>query len=217
MIETLAGVPLFAGLNSAELAPLAAMTVARNYPRNRLVVSEGDRADTLYFVLSGRIKVYVADESGREIILSTQGAGTHFGDMILDDGVRSASVMTIEPSRLATLSRDAFRSFLIHHPDAALALIRNLIHRTRLMNDRLRDMALLSARGRVAKLLLSLAREADGRLIVAEALTQQDIGERVGVTREMVSRILKDLKEDGYVRFEGRRIVLVRKLPRSNA
>lgn len=210
MIEALASVPLFTGLTAAELGPLAAMTVARNYPRNRLVVREGERADTLYFVLSGRIKVFVSDGSGREIALCTQGPGSWFGDMMLDDGVRSASVMTLEASRLASLSRDAFRAFLKRHPDAALALIRNLIHRTREMNERLRDMALLDARGRVAKLLLSLAREANGRLIVEERLTQQEIGERVGASREMVNRILQDLKADGCLRREGRRIVMLR-------
>jgi len=215
MIDVLAGVPLFAGLNRAELAPLAAMTVARSYPRNLIVVSEGDRADTLYFVLSGRIKVFVGGDDGREIVLSTQGPGTYFGDMMLDDGVRSASVMTLEPCRLAALSRDVFRDFLVHHPDTALALIKNLIRRTRSMNDRLRDLALLDVYGRVAKLLLSLAREVDGRLIIEERVTQQEIGERIGASREMVSRILKDLKAGGYVRLEGRRIVILRKPPKA--
>lgn len=215
MIDLLSGVPLFAGLNRAELAPLAAMTVARSYPRNLIVVNEGDRAETLYFVLSGRIKVFVASDDGREMVLSTQGAGTYFGDMMLDDGVRSASVMTLEPCRLGALSRDAFRDFLAHHPDTALALIKNLIRRTRSMNDRLRDLALLDVYGRVAKLLLSLAREVDGRLIIEERLTQQEIGEHIGASREMVSRILKDLKAGGYVRLERRRIVILRKPPRA--
>ncbi len=215
MIDVLAGVPLFAGLKRAELAPLAAMTVARSYPRNLIVVNEGDRAETLYFVLSGRIKVFVASDDGREMVLSTQGAGTYFGDMMLDDGVRSASVMTLEPCRLGALSRDAFRDFLAHHPDTALALIKNLIRRTRSMNDRLRDLALLDVYGRVAKLLLSLAREVDGRLIIEERLTQQEIGEHIGASREMVSRILKDLKAGGYVRLERRRIVILRKPPRA--
>ena len=215
MLNVLAGVPLFAGLNPAELAPLAAMTVARSYPRNLIVVHEGDRADTLYFVLSGRVKVFKASEDGREMVLDTQGPGTYFGDMMLDDGKRSASVMTLEPCKLGALSRDAFRDFLAHHPDTALALIKNLIRRTRSMNDRLRDLALLDVYGRVAKLLLSLAREVDGRLIIEERVTQQEIGERIGATREMVSRILKYLKADGYIRLEGRRIVILRKPSRA--
>jgi CRP/FNR family cyclic AMP-dependent transcriptional regulator len=213
LIDALARVPLFAGLDRAELAPLALMAVARSYPGDVIVVNEGDRADTLYFVLSGRIKVFVAGGDGREIVLSTQGPGTHFGDMMLDDGLRSASVMTLEPCRLAALSRDAFRDFLMRHPDAALALIKSLIRRTRTMNDRVRDLALVDVSGRVAKLLLSLARDVDGRLMVEERLTQEEIGERVGASREMVSRVLKDLRADNYVRLEGRRFVILRRPP----
>jgi CRP/FNR family cyclic AMP-dependent transcriptional regulator len=213
LIDALARVPLFAGLDRTELGPLALMAVPRSYPGNVIVVNEGDRADTLYFVLSGRIKVFVVGVDGREIVLSTQDAGTHFGDMMLDDGLRSASVMTLEPCRLAALSRDAFRGFLMQHPDTALALIKNLIRRTRTMNDRVRDLTLVDVSGRVAKLLLSLAREVDGRLIVEEPLTQQQIGERIGASREMVSRVLKDLKADNFVRLEGRRFVILRRLP----
>src|SRR5258708_28275926 len=98
------------------------------------------------------------------------------------DGVRSASVMTLEPCRLGALSRDAFRDFLARHPDTALALIKNLIGRTRSMNDRLRDLALLDVYGRVAKLLLSLAREVDGRLIIEERLAHQEMREHIGAS-----------------------------------
>jgi CRP/FNR family transcriptional regulator, cyclic AMP receptor protein len=213
MIDVLAKVPLFAGLARGELERLAAMTIERNYKRNVIVVNEGDRADALYFVLLGRIKVFAAGEDGRDVVLSKQGAGTYFGDMMLDDGVRSASVMTLEPCRLATLSRDVFHDFLMHHPDTALALIKSLIRRIRLMNDRVRDLSMLDVSGRVAKLLLSLAREVDGRLMVEERLTQEEIGEQVGASREMVSRVFKALKADNYIRTEGRRIVILRKSP----
>jgi CRP/FNR family transcriptional regulator, cyclic AMP receptor protein len=215
MIEALARVPLFEGLDRAELAPLAVMTNVRRYASNVIVVNQGDRADTLYFVLAGRIKVFVGGEDGRELVLNTQGPGTCFGDMILDDGVRSASVMTLESCQLATLSRDLFRDFLRHHPDAAMALIKSLIHRTRLMNERVRDIATLDVAGRVAKLLLALAHEVGGQLVVDEGLTQQEIAERVGATREMVARVLKTLTSKGHIRRESRRrIVILRKAPR---
>jgi CRP/FNR family cyclic AMP-dependent transcriptional regulator len=211
MIDALTGCPLFAGLTPAELGPLAAMAVARTYSGNTIIVNEGDRADTLYFVLSGRIKVFMSGEDGRELFLTTQGPGTYFGDMMLDDGVRSASVMTLEPCRLAALSRHVFREFLLHHPDTSMAVINNLIRRLRAMNLVARDLALLDVYGRVANLLLSLAREVDGRLIVEERLTQEQIGERIGASREMVSRIFKDLKAGGAIEIESRRIVILRK------
>jgi CRP/FNR family cyclic AMP-dependent transcriptional regulator len=215
LLDALAKVPLFAGLDHAELAPLAAMTVPRRHASNAIVVKEGDRADTLYFVLSGRVKVFVAGDDGREIVVHTQGSGTYFGDMMLDEGLRSASVMTLEPCTLAALSREVFRDFLAHHPDTALALIKSLIGRTRKMNELFRDAALVDVYGRVAKLLLSLAREIDGRLIVEERLTQQEIGNRVGASREMVARVLKKLKADNYVRFEGNRAVILRRPTRA--
>jgi len=204
-------VPLFAGLDRDELAPLAAMTVARGYRENVMVFSQGDRADTMYFVLSGRVKVFQTGRDGREIQLVTFGPGSYFGDMMLDDGDRSASVMTLEPCRLGALSRDAFRDFLKRYPDAALALIKNLSRRIREMNERVLDLTLVDVYGRVVKLLLSLAHEVDGRWIVDERLTQQDIGDRVGASREMVSRVLKDLRTDNTIRVEGRRIVMLRK------
>lgn len=215
MIEALAKVPLFAGLGRAELAPLAERTVERSYKRNVIVVNEGDRADTLYFVLAGRIKVFSAGEDGRDVVWSTQEAGTYFGDMMLDDGARSASVMTLEPCRLATLSRNDFEEFLTLHPASTRALIKSLIRRIRSMNDRVRDLAMLDVEGRVAKLLLSLAHEVDGRLVVEDLPTQQEIGERVGASREMVSRVFKALKAENYIWEETRRrIVILRKPPR---
>lgn len=214
VIDGLKNITLFAGMSSADLESLAAAAIARSYPKNTIVVAEGDRSDTLYFILAGRVKIFLCDEHAREMLLRTQGRGEYFGEMMLDYGVRSASVMTLEPSRFAVLPRDQFRDFLAHHPDTALALIHNLIRRTRSLTEAVGDLALLDVYGRVAKLLLSLAREEDGRLVVAERLTQQEIGERIGASREMVSRILKDLAAGGYVRFEGRRLVIQRKPPR---
>jgi CRP/FNR family cyclic AMP-dependent transcriptional regulator len=216
LVDALLGVPLFAGLGRDELAPLAAMTVARGYRDNVMVFSQGDRADTMYFVLSGRVKVFQTGRDGREIQLVTFGPGSYFGDMMLDDGDRSASVMTLEPCRLGALSRDALRDFLKRYPDAALALIKNLSRRVREMNERVLDLTLVDVYGRVVKLLLSLSREVDGRWIVEERLTQQDIGDRVGASREMVSRVLKDLRTDNTIRVEGRRIVMLRKPTRSS-
>src|SRR5258708_32926908 len=97
MIDALAGVSLFAGLSRTELAPLAAMTVPRNYAAHAIIVSEGARADTLFLILSGRVKVFVGGEAGRDIVLSTLAPGSYFGDMMLDDGLRAASVRPRQP------------------------------------------------------------------------------------------------------------------------
>jgi CRP/FNR family cyclic AMP-dependent transcriptional regulator len=195
MIDALAAVSLFDGIGRADLENLAAVAMVRRYPKNAIILSEGDSADALYLILSGRVKVFVESEDGRRVILATQRAGEYFGEMSLDEGVRSASVMALEACELS--------------------LFNNLIRRTRSLTHRIRDLSLLDAYARLAKLLVSLATVEGGRSIVSEPLTQKEIGERIGVSREMVSRIFKDLKAGGYIGNEGRRLVILRRLPRA--
>lgn len=213
MIDLLKKVLVFEGISDAALESLAALAVTRNYPKNTVIVSEGDRSDTLFMILAGRVKVFVSDDGKRELVLSTQGPGEYFGEMILDDGPRSASVMTLEPCRMAVVTRESFRKVLARNPEMAVTVIRNLIRRCRVLTESAKDLALLDVYGRLAKLLLSLAHEEEGCLVIAEKLTKQEIGERIGASREMVSRILKDLTAGGYVRMEGSKMIILRKPP----
>lgn len=214
MLDALRKVALFEGLEDEDLAALEAVIVVRGYPKNAVVVSEGDRSDTLFLILSGRVKIFVSDlDVQRELVLNTQGSGEYFGEMILDDGPRSASAMTLEPCRLGVLTRERFRDVLARHPEVAVAVIRNLIRRCRALTENAKDLALLDVYGRLSKLLLSLAREEAGRLVVGGNLTKQAIGERIGASREMVSRIFKDLTAGGYLRMEGKTIVIRRRPP----
>jgi CRP/FNR family transcriptional regulator, cyclic AMP receptor protein len=212
-LAALQKIALFDGMSRADLEALASITVVRNYPGHAIIISEGDRADSLYLIFAGTVKFFVSGDDGRKVVLGTQGAGEYFGEISLNDGVRSASAMTTEPCRIGSLQRAGFLQFLAGHPETALALINHLIRRTLTLTERVRDLALLDVYGRLAKLLLSSAREQDGQLIVG-GLTQQEMGERIGASREMVSRILRDLKAGGYVRVEGRRLVVLRKPPR---
>jgi len=188
--------------------------ITRTYPKNTIVVSENDRTDSFYLILSGRVKIFVSDENGREVVLGVEGPGDYFGEMVLDDGPRSASVITTEPTTLSVLPKDEFREMLRSNPDFAIELIRKLIGRTRVLTDNVKSLALLDVYGRVARLLLQLATEENGRLVIAEKLTQQDIADRVGASREMISRIFKDLTAGGYITVEGRIITINKKPPR---
>jgi len=214
IVTALSKVDLFAEMAPADLQTLVGATTLRSFPGNAIIVSEGDRADTIFLIVSGSVKIFVTGADGRRVVLGTQGPGQYFGEIGLRDGVRSASVLTSEPCRLGVLERKAFLRFLSSHPETALALIGQLADRTRTLTERVRDLALLDVYGRLAKLLLSLAREENGRLVVPPGVTQHEMGERIGASREMVSRILKDLKAGGYVHFEGRRLVIQRKPPR---
>lgn len=213
--ESLKVVSLFSGLSPQEIATLADGAIVRTFPKNTIVVTEGERSDSLYVILSGRVKVFVSDEHGKDLVINVAGPGEYFGELALDEGPRSASVATLEQCKLAVIANDLLRGFLASHPQAALQLIRGLIARTRRATESLKDLALLDVYGRVAKLLLELAREADGRLLIDERLTQQDIADRVSASREMVSRILKDLTTGGYISNEGGRIVIQRRPPRA--
>jgi CRP/FNR family cyclic AMP-dependent transcriptional regulator len=201
-------------LSGEEIDSLSKGAVIRTYQKHAVVVNEGDRTDSLYVILSGRVKVFVADEDGHEVVLSTQGAGEYFGEMVLDEGPRSASVMTLEPSRFAIVTKEQFSAFLASHPAFTLRLVRKLIHRARALTNNVRSLALLDVCGRVARLLLELSVEESGRRVIPERLTQQDIASRVGASREMVSLILKDLAVGGYIELGRGRITLRRGLPK---
>jgi CRP/FNR family cyclic AMP-dependent transcriptional regulator len=159
------------------------------------------------------VKVYLSDEQGREVVLDEHGPGHYVGEMSFDDLPRSASVMTLEPSTLSVVSGKAFRAFIASDPDATMHLIRNVIHRARVASSNIRSLALLDVYGRVARLLLDLAVEKDGALVVEQPYTQQELAQRVGCSREMVSRIFKDLVAGRYISLQGRKIHIERPLP----
>lgn len=200
-------------LPAALLEQIGALATVRTFAKHAIIVSEGDETDSLYVLLAGRAKVYVADADGREVQLNQIGAGEYFGEVTLDGGPRSASVMALEECRCAVVRRSELTAFLERNPAFALHLVRKLAHRVRALTENVRSLALMDVYGRVARLLLELAEELDGRLVVKESLTQKDIAARVGCSREMISRIFSDLVDGGYVRKEDKHFVIMRKPP----
>lgn len=201
-------------LTAAELRALSDQGAVRSFQKHAVIVSEGDETDSLYVILSGRVKVFVADESGKEVVLGTQGPGEYFGEMVLDGGPRSASVMALEPSRFVVIPKRKVRDFLRGQPDFAIRLIVMLIRRSRSLTASVKNLALMDVYGRVARLLLELAQDDGGTLVIREKLTQQDIASRVGASREMVSKILNDLASGGYLSITQKRITIHRAPPR---
>ena len=200
-------------LSDADLMAVGSHGVARTYPKNTIIVTEGDKTDSLYVILEGRVKVFVSDDNGNEVLLLTQEPGEYFGELVLDEGPRSASVMTLEPSRFLVVPQADFREFVMRNPAFALSLIEKLIGRVRSLTASVKSLALMDVYGRVARLLLELAEERDGGLAIMHRLTQQEIASRIGASREMVSRILKDLSTGGYLTQSRSGIVLHRKPP----
>lgn len=210
----LRNIPLFSDLSEPDLAVLSSHTNTKKFPKNAIIINEGDRTDSLYVILSGKVRAFLSDEHGKEIVLDIEGPGEYFGEIaLLDEAPRSASVMTVEPCTFAIISKDDFKECLSKHPDIAINLIRELTRRIRLLTNNVKGLALRDVYGRVARTLSSLAKEENGQQAIPEKLTQQEIANMVGASREMVSRILKDLTSGGYIKIENRRITIRRKLP----
>lgn len=200
-------------LQDAVLREIAARGGVRHYPAHAVILNEGDAGDSLVIILAGRVKVYAANAAGKEIVLNTHGPGEYVGEMALDGRGRSASVMTLEPTRCAIVSGAELRAFVVAHPDFALHLIHKLIGRLRHLTGSLKSLALEDVYGRLVALLLELSVPEGEHRVITERLTQQDIAERIGSSREMVSRIFKELTVGGYLRVEAGHITLLRKLP----
>ena len=208
-------VEIFQGLSEEELEALSSSSSSRSFPKNTVVIHENDPADSLFVIESGKVKVYCSDKNGKEFIMNTQREGDYFGELaLLDDSTRSASVRTVEKSSFCIIFKDDFNRVLDAHPKMARQLIRNLSQRVRKLTSDVKSLALQDVYGRVANVLMDLAEDrGDGSLFIPEKLTQQDIADRVGASREMVARILKDLTIGDYIRFEGRHIIINSRLP----
>jgi CRP/FNR family cyclic AMP-dependent transcriptional regulator len=185
----------------------------RSFPKHAVIVTESDATDTIYVMLAGKARVYVSDEKGREVVLNQLGPGEYFGEVTMDGGPRSASVMALEECRCALIRRAELTTIIERNPDFAMHLVKKLAHRVRELTENVRSLALLDVYGRVARLLLELAEEKDGQLVITEPLTHKEIASRVGASREMISRIFSDLSDGGYLRKEEDRLVIARKPP----
>jgi CRP/FNR family cyclic AMP-dependent transcriptional regulator len=203
----------FSNLDEGALHELAPHGVARSYRKNVIVVNEGDETDSLYVLLSGRVKVFCTGDDGREVVLDTMSAGDFFGELVLDGGPRSASVMTLENSRLFVIPQGDVEGLLAAHPEFARNMLQKLIARVRSLTAKVRDLALKDVYGRFVRFVQENAVEVDGHRTIPERLTQSDIAARIGGSREMVSRIVRDLTAGGYISIDAKRIEILKKLP----
>ena len=205
----LKAVPLFTTISEEQLRMLTTMVTRRSASRNTTIMSSGDATDSLYIVLSGRLKVMMSDSEGKEVILAILGPGEFFGEMgLIDDEPRSASVVTIEPCELLSIAKRDFKRVLTENSEMAMAVMRGLVRRLREADRKIGSLALLDVYGRVARLLLDMAENVDGEKIVTKRLPKQDIAKMIGASREMVSRVMKDLQTGGYIEMRGSNIVL---------
>jgi CRP-like cAMP-binding protein len=211
--DLLRNVPIFSELSDADITTLARVATRRKYPKDTVVFFENEEGDFFFMILEGRIKVTILGDDGREVILSILGPGDFFGEMaLLDNEPRSATAIAVEDSELLSLHRHDFQSVLADNRSIMSALIKILASRIRKANHQISTLALLDVYGRVARVIVDMAREEgrrlkDGRIAFRRA-THQEIANRIGTTRETVTRMLKDLERQGMIHIEGREIIV---------
>lgn len=207
---------LFSCLGEEALAELSARSITRVFPKNTVVLSEGDDSDALYLVHKGKLKITKRNASGKEVVLAVLCAGDYFGELALIDGEpRSTDVVTKERSELSILQRHDVEPILMGNVQLTLKIMKGLTQRLRQASGKIASLALMDVYGRVAQLLHDLAKPKGDRFIIEETFTRQDIADLVGSSREMVSRIFKDLVTGGYITIDNKMIILNRTLPRS--
>ena len=205
----LRNVPLFAVLPESQLNLLTSMVTRKTFSRGTTIITAGGPTDSLYIVISGRLKVMMSDDEGREVILAILGSNEFFGEMsLVDDSPRSASVVAIEACELLSLAKRDFNKCLEDNFEMAMTVMRGLVKRLREADQKIGSLALMDVYGRVARLLMEMSEEVTGERIVVKKLAKQDIAKMIGASREMVSRVMKDLQSGGYIEVRPEGIVL---------
>ena len=205
----LRNVPLFSMLPEGQLQLLTQVLSRKAYPKSSTIIAAGDATDAMYIVVSGRLKVFMSDKEGQEVILAILNQGEYFGEMgLIAQAPRSATVTTIEPCELLTITRTDFTKCLKGNFDLTMNVIRGLVKRLREADKKIGSLALMDVYGRVARLLLEMAETIDGQKVVTKKLTKRDIAKMIGASREMVSRVMKELQTSGRIEVRPREILL---------
>jgi CRP/FNR family transcriptional regulator, cyclic AMP receptor protein len=205
----LRNVPLFAVLTENQLEVLTSVVSRKGFPRGTTIIAAGDMTDSLYVIISGRLKVMMTDDDGGEVILAILSANEFFGEMgLLDDAPRSASVVAIEPCELLSLSKKDFKKCMAENFEMTMTVMRGIVKRLREADKKIGSLALMDVYGRVARLLLEMSETIDGQKVVTKKLAKQDIAKMIGASREMVSRVMKDLQTGGFIEVKGGSIFL---------
>lgn len=202
------------GALASALTRLAGEAVVRGYPRKTRIINEGDQGGFLYLVQSGRVKVFTGDDHGKELVLDYCGPGEIIGEMAMDGGPRCASVVAEEETRCLVIPHVKLREWLRDDPMLAVEIIELLIQRARIATRRAKELALANVYNRVTRLLMDLADiDEAGRLKVREPLSQKNIADRIGCSRDMVNRVFKELTKGGYLLVDRRDITILKKFP----
>ncbi len=211
-LDLMRRVPLFARLTVAQAEALSSAVVKRRYKRGEVLVAQGQKSDALFLLLMGRARVTASDSRGREVILATLGQGDYLGEMsLIDNEPHCATVRAEVQTDVLVLGRAEFTRCLLENASMGLVLMRGLVKRLRQADRKIESLALLDVYGRVAHALIEQAyTNALGQQIIESKISRQDLAKTIGASREMVSRVMKDLENRGFIETLPSGITLLR-------
>lgn len=213
----LKGLPLFSSFQEKELVEISRFTYEKKVNKGTVIFHQGEKGSTLYLIVKGRVKVVLTGESGKELVLAILKKGDFLGEMsIIEDEVRSATAVAIEPTTLLTLEKENFINFLMNNPKTMLGVLRELSKRLRIADEKIGALAFQNVYERVISYLNALAKtqgvkEKDG-IFINELPTKREIADFIGSTRESVSRVLNDLHRKGYISLFRKSMIIKKKL-----
>lgn len=212
--DILKNIPLFSELSDKDLERISQVATRQRYHKENLILIEEEIGSTMFVILSGRVKISRISDDGREVILSILSDGDFFGEMSLLDGhTRSANVTAIEDSELLVIRREEFLQMLRDYPQIAINLLKELAQRIRKSDEHIKSLSLQDATGRVASTLLRIAEDSgvfrQGQVEILELPLQQDLANMAGTSRETISRVIKSLSVQGYLKKQGGKIIIL--------
>jgi CRP-like cAMP-binding protein len=206
-------IPLFSELSDDDLREIVKLAVRQVYKKDNMILIEEEIGSTMFIILDGRVKISRISDDGREVILSILSEGDFFGEMsILDGQNRSANVVTLDDSKIMVIRREDFLQMLHDYPQIAINLLKELAQRLRRSDAQIKSLSLQNATGKVASTLLRIADDSGkihlGQVEIPRLPPQQDLANMAGTSRETISRVLKALTKQGYLRKEGSRLII---------
>ncbi len=212
-LDLIRRVPLFSLLTTDQAQGVADSVVKRRFRRGEIVVEHGKKSNALFILLTGRARVLTADSRGREVILAVLQPGDYVGEMsLIDNEPHSATVRAEVQTDMLILGRTEFTRCLPENSSLSYAIMRGLVHRLRSADRQIESLALLDVYGRVARTLLDMAEDDDGQKLIRNKVSRQDLAKVVGASREMVSRVMKDLEERGMIHTQENGSVVIKEL-----
>ncbi len=209
-------IPFLSKISDEVLINLADRAKSAKFPRQTMIITEGDETSSLYIMITGKVRVFSSDDKSKEVTLLVQEPGSCFGEIaLLSDEPRSASVMSLENTTCAVIGKSDFINWLMGHPDVAITLLGVLSEKIRQLTDKVKQLALSNVYERTVKALQDLAVIEGDIRVIHNRPTQQDLASMVGASREMINKIMHELTKGGYVSIEDKTLIIHKKLPSS--